>query len=135
MNCVQYHGLGYSNRFVWLCRVCALYPHYGALPPSSTLELVPQEPRNSYHRSGLGLLQRDRPTACLPYRITRHTSQVMPWVALCPPDTPAIAWQLTIAWSINFVLIGDGPNNITGSQDYCRLPDQGSRTHVSSSPW
>src|SRR4051812_38030190 len=45
----------------------------------------------------------------------------MPWVAPCPPDTPAIAW------SINFVPIGDGPNNITGSQNYCRLPDQGNR--------
>src|SRR3954471_17190144 len=94
MNCVQYHGLGYSNRFVWLCRVCALYPHYEVLPPSSTLELVPQESRNSYHRSGLGLLQRDRSTACLPYRITRHTSQDMSWVAPCPPDTRTIAWQM-----------------------------------------
>src|SRR4051812_4120434 len=72
MNFVQYRGFGYSNRFLTLCRGCALYPHYGALPPSNTLELVPQEPRNSYHRSGLGLLQRDRSTACLPYRITRH---------------------------------------------------------------
>jgi len=107
-NCVQYRGLGYSYRFVWLCRVCALYPHYGVLPPSSTSELVPQEPRNSSYRSGLGLLQRDRSTECLPYRITRHASQVMPWVAQCPPDTPAIAWQLTIAWSNNFVPRRDG---------------------------
>src|SRR3954468_23012740 len=55
MNFVQYSGLGYSNRFLTLCRFCALYPCYGVLPPSITLELVPQEPRNSYHRSGLGL--------------------------------------------------------------------------------
>src|SRR3954465_11174877 len=88
---VHNQGRGYSNRFS-LCIVCALYPHYGALPPSSTLELVPQEPRNSYHRSGLGLIQRDRSTTGLPYRITDMLRKPCLWEP-CVLQTPAIAWQ------------------------------------------
>src|SRR3954464_9324526 len=90
MDCVQYCGLDYSNRFLILYRVCALYPHYGALPPSSTLELVPQEPRNSYHRSGLGLSNE----TVLPHAsLTVSPGITMPSVAPCTPDTPAIAWK------------------------------------------
>src|SRR3954469_1013395 len=103
------------KKFTRLCRGFALYPRYGVLPPSSTLELVPREPRNSYHRSGLGLLQRDRSTACLPYRITRHASQAMPWVASCPPDTNAIAWQTNLSQT------GTDPYKKPGFQDYRRL--------------
>jgi len=126
-NCVHYCGRGYSNRFVWLCRVCARYPHYGVLPPSSTSKLFPQEPWNLYRRSGLGLLQRDRSTACPSYPITNIPS----WVAQCPPDIPAIAWQPTIAWSKTSTVVaklsqtGTGPISTTGSQDYRRLPSQG----------
>ena len=68
-------GLGYSNR-LWLCRVCARYPHHGVLPSPSTPELVPQDPWNSSRRSELDFsnetclprnLPTVSPTSCLGY--------------------------------------------------------------------
>ena len=122
-----------------LCRVCALYPHYGALPPSSTLELVPQEPRNSYHRSGLGLLQRDRSTACLPYRITLHPILGSPVSSRHRPPS----WPTTCSQMGNIVPNGDSTlsqtgtarNNKTGFQGYRRLPGQGNRARIASPLW
>ena len=102
-NCVQYRGRGYSNRFLHSAEV-AHFTHTMDIRPTKLVYLM----------------------TLLPYH--RHTPRVMSWVSpVSPHDTCHLVAKLSQTGTL-----GPPSGSVIkqlGSQDYRRLPDQGS-THA-----